>query len=203
MSSEDAASASYSDAHSSSSHGGDVTLSSNHSDEVTEPPPRQKPAWRMIRSESLYLALLFALVALVLPTLFSVVSSSSSLPETVETRKSPLAAVVPYIPTIGSVFHVSYSTIHALLQPFLTILSLIVALLAPLSLSLTILFKVFVLLPSKMVAELARVLYPVYLFCGVACLFGAGIGVGGRLLIEGSKLMFASPHDRTIVKKPK
>ena len=54
--------------------------------------------------------------------------------------------------------------------------------LAPVLVFIQLAFSVLVLLPYHTVLFLLDVLYPLYVFFGVACIIGALIGLGGRIL---------------------
>ncbi|KAF8483134.1 hypothetical protein JB92DRAFT_1656603 [Gautieria morchelliformis] len=153
-----------------------------------------------LRSESMYLALLFALIALLLPAFFFFASQPSTDKEpndSVEARTSPLTALYPYIPAVSTLFRFSSSVSYSLLRPFIAGLSLFLAVLAPLFLAANILFKALVILPSRTVTGLVQFFYPVYLFCGTACIFGMVVGLGGKLLIEGGRLLLVGTREDT------
>jgi hypothetical protein len=217
MSSED--SANYSDAQSGYSLSADASPvlsgSSNVDDtpehDAPEPRPKQRSGASIFRrSESLFLVLLFALIALLVPSFFFYASNSSAeqkdpSDDSVEARKSPLSALLPYVPAISTVFRLSFSASYLLLKPFITAFSFAFAILAPIFLAVNILFQVLVVLPSRIVTALAQFFYPIYLFCGTACIFGAGVGLGGRLLLRGSRSMLVDPRrdDDTSIQKGK
>ena len=54
--------------------------------------------------------------------------------------------------------------------------------LAPVFIFVHLAFSVFILLPYKLAVNLVDVLYPLYVFFGVACIAGALVGLGGRAL---------------------
>ncbi|KAF8587237.1 hypothetical protein K439DRAFT_1630940 [Ramaria rubella] len=195
MSSEELTTSSYSDAQSSIDNH-DTSIPSSSNDGPSGRRAKQRATTSIfLRSESLFLALLFAFVAILLPTFFFFASPSSPKTvssEDIEDRKSPLTALLPYVPAISTVFHSTFALFHLFLRPVFAAISLTLVILAPMFLVFNILLQFLVILPSKLVAELARFLYPIYVFCGAAVLFGIGIGLGSRLLLEGSKVITPS-----------
>lgn len=203
MSSED--SANHSDAQSGydlSSESSPVPSGSSSTD-VPEPRPMQSfvnGASTFRRSESLFLVLLFTLIALLLPAFFFYASSPSTENEpdgSAEARKSPLTALLAYIPAIPTLFRLSFSASYTLLRPFIALFSLILALLTPVFIAVNVLFKVLVVLPSRIVTGLVQFFYPVYLFCGTACILGGVVGFGGKLLVEGGRVILVRDQDET------
>ena len=202
MSSED--SANYSDAqsgYSPSTDGTPVLSSSSNVDEAPEPHPYQRSSVSIFRrSESMFLVLLFALIAVLVPAFFFYASSPSGgqkgpSDDSAEALKpSPLNELLPYVPAISTVFRFSFSTSYLLLRPLIAVFSLLFAIFAPISLAVNILFQVLIVLPSKIVTALVQFFYPLYLFCATACIFGAGVGLCGRLLLKGSSMVFVGPH---------
>ena len=67
-------------------------------------------------------------------------------------------------------------------SPLFLAFPLISYLVAPLLIFATMILKVFFLAPLNMAHHILNSLYPVYAFCGVACITGIVIGMGGRSL---------------------
>ncbi|KAJ3785390.1 hypothetical protein GGU10DRAFT_354964 [Lentinula aff. detonsa] len=55
--------------------------------------------------------------------------------------------------------------------------------LAPVTVFMQVLLDVFLLMPYNMVIYLVDAMYPVYVFCGVACITGVIVGVLARQLV--------------------
>lgn len=211
MSSED--SANYSDAHSGYDLSGDSSPipSGTSNADVLEFHPKQSSASGASvfrRSESLFLVLLFALIAFLLPAFFFYASSPSTRNEpdgstVAEARKSPLTTLLTYIPTISTLFRLAFSASYTLFRPFVVLFSFVLALFAPIFIAANVLFKIVVLLPSRIVTGVVQFFYPVYLFCGTACILGGVVGLGGKLLIEGGRLMLERTRDETIIQREK
>jgi hypothetical protein len=68
---------------------------------------------------------------------------------------------------------------------------LISRLLAPLILVFHIVLDAAVYTPYTIISNLAAALYPLYVFCGVACIFGAVLGILGRSLVALSNNVLA------------
>ena len=65
-------------------------------------------------------------------------------------------------------------------SPFILVYSPISYLVAPLLVSAAIVINISVLTPFSVAHYLLSSLYPVYVFCGVACITGISVGMGGR-----------------------
>ncbi|KAJ3751250.1 hypothetical protein DFH05DRAFT_1386468 [Lentinula detonsa] len=125
---------------------------------------------------------------------------TSSAPSTsVNPEQAPISVLIQYIPisanyfakTARSLFRfaswllrrtLSYpSTI--ILSPLAILFSISLYILAPVTVFMQVLLDVFVLMPYNMVIYLVDAMYPVYVFCGVACITGVIVGVLARQLV--------------------
>ncbi|KAE9392958.1 hypothetical protein BT96DRAFT_924395 [Gymnopus androsaceus JB14] len=78
----------------------------------------------------------------------------------------------------------SYSGL-VLFWPFAFISSAFLYILAPFIVFLEVLFDIFLLTPYNLVVYLVDAVYPLYVFCGVACITGVVIGVVARWIVLG------------------
>jgi hypothetical protein len=74
-------------------------------------------------------------------------------------------------------------------------LPIVFYLLAPIFVFLQVVTDIFVVLPYRTALALLDVFYPVYVFCGVACITGALVGLSGRLL---TAILVEVAHDKHI-----
>lgn len=134
----------------------------------------------------------------------------------------PIAQIIPFI-SKTSAFLVATASylIHALLvfaswvsYPMHIVatapLPAILYIVSPISTFGQILFSVFFLIPYNATVDIFVALQPVYVFCGVACITGAVIALGGRLFavvvstaIMGPAEVNGGPSTRTSFDKPK
>jgi len=77
-------------------------------------------------------------------------------------------------------------------SPFILVYPVISYLVAPLLVSAALVINISVLTPLDVSRYLLSSLYPVYVFCGVACITGLAIGMGGRRLSLLLTSMFAT-----------
>jgi len=117
-----------------------------------------------------------------------------------------LPNVTPYIlPVLNYLFvHLPYvvgSFVFSLLYvPISYVLTIVARVLAPVWILLEVTFDVFVWAPYHALVWVATLLYPIYVFCGVAALVGAmlgllGVGLGNLALYLTSKLADAARED--------
>ncbi|TDL21118.1 hypothetical protein BD410DRAFT_316030 [Rickenella mellea] len=71
---------------------------------------------------------------------------------------------------------------HVPLYPLRIVLPPILTILHPAILAVKLIMDAVILTPYRIVSKVAEFFYPLYVFCGVACVFGAILGLGGRLL---------------------
>ena len=67
-------------------------------------------------------------------------------------------------------------------SPFILVYPVISYLVAPLLIFVAMIINVSFLAPFGAARYILSFLYPIYVFCGVACITGVVVGVGGRLL---------------------
>ncbi|KAF8524337.1 hypothetical protein BU17DRAFT_84929 [Hysterangium stoloniferum] len=155
------------------------------------------PPSNYLGTESVILAFLFGLIALILPAFFYFISSQSAedhagLNLTMSAfTKTPLATAVSSLPTISAAVYRVLAVCGVALRPFVVLLSLVWAALAPVTIVSRLILQVLVIGPVSAVASIVQFFYPLYVFVGVACLLGAGIGLLGRGLVEGGRILLA------------
>ncbi|KAF9450771.1 hypothetical protein P691DRAFT_809608 [Macrolepiota fuliginosa MF-IS2] len=66
--------------------------------------------------------------------------------------------------------------------PWTTLISPVTYLLAPLTTFIYIILGLTLYTPYQFISWLIRALFPLYVFCGVACITGGLLGLGGRIL---------------------
>ncbi|KAG2757788.1 hypothetical protein P692DRAFT_20208071 [Suillus brevipes Sb2] len=128
----------------------------------------------------------------------SIFTATASLPPTITGQLStqpPIAQVIPIFRATFSVLRTFLSqasrVLVALATPLLIFVPLISRLLAPLILVFHIVLDAAVYTPYTIISNLAAALYPLYVFCGVACIFGAVLGILGRSLVALSNNVLA------------
>ena len=115
-------------------------------------------------------------------------SSESSIPPWQET---PLAQALTYLPVLGAFLWKStlytlrtlvYYPLSFLRVPFLAPLAVLLYVFAPAIVFVQVILEVLVFIPYRACAYLADAVYPLYVFCGVACITGVLVGGLGRVL---------------------
>lgn len=103
------------------------------------------------------------------------------------TTQPPITKIVPILRATFSVLRTFLSQASqaavALATPFLILVPIISRLFAPLILVFHIILDATVYTPYAIISSVAAALYPLYIFCAVACISGAVLGVFGRFLI--------------------
>lgn len=96
--------------------------------------------------------------------------------------------------TVVSSFCYSFvsSTARWSFSPFVLVYPAISYLVAPLLVSVVMVINISILTPFTVARYLLNSLYPVYVFCGVACITGIVAGVGGRGISTLLTRMFAT-----------
>ena len=79
---------------------------------------------------------------------------------------------------------------------FLSPVPIALYILSPIFTLCSVLFDILVLVPFKAAVYLLDALYPLYVFCGVACITGCLLGLGGRYLSDMLVKMAAEPVSR-------
>ncbi|KAK7045265.1 hypothetical protein R3P38DRAFT_2883270 [Favolaschia claudopus] len=82
---------------------------------------------------------------------------------------------------------------------FLSPFPLLLYLLAPLFIFIQLLLEVLVHAPYRATLYVADVVYPAYVFVGVACITGALVGLGGRLAVHGIVHLVMPPPMQDVV----
>ncbi|KZV88272.1 hypothetical protein EXIGLDRAFT_772890 [Exidia glandulosa HHB12029] len=153
-------------------------------------------------SEGVFLSALFVLVVASVPFIFSFASAAKNELEHTHAPAAPQVTVVSTTTTAGTgskpqpvlanllalwpvlnlAFSVLLYTLSLLAAPIIFLVHVVLAALAPFILVVQTTLYVFVLVPWNFVAAVARALYPLYMFCAVACLVGVLLGYGGSLV---------------------
>lgn len=144
----------------------------------------------------LYTALALAAVYVCLPLyffLFPYSPAASDVPGTATATTPATTSSPPALYFLSLLNRVSLATpfflwnsllyaAHILVYPVRVAAPPVLTILHPLILSTKLVLDAFVFAPYRLLSRLAEALYPVYVFCGVACVLGGVIGVGGRWL---------------------
>ncbi|KAJ3818388.1 hypothetical protein F5878DRAFT_722206 [Lentinula raphanica] len=140
---------------------------------------------------------------------------TSSTPSTSSTQ-APISIFIQYIPVLANhsaklarfLFRLASSVTQAtflypsalVLSPLAVLLSISLYILAPVTVFIQTLHNLLVLTPYHVVTYLLEAIYPVYVFCGVACITGAIVGILARqivlYLIELGRLDEAGRHSQ-------
>ncbi|KAH7927988.1 hypothetical protein BV22DRAFT_1193151 [Leucogyrophana mollusca] len=116
----------------------------------------------------------------------STILSPTSVPPS--TTSPPIAQLLPLarnaFTILSSVTLTLSRLLLAVLRPLHIFLPVLLSILAPFTLLFDILLDGFVLTPYAVVSGAVAALYPVYVFCGVACVSGAAVGIFGRGLVS-------------------
>lgn len=120
----------------------------------------------------------------------------------------PIANLLPIVSTITQLLYsftskVSHVALYILSLSLYPLLALVKALLPPLRYILSplivfcqILLGLFFVVPYEAVVKFFVVIQPVYVFCGVACITGAVIGLGGRFVASFFNVLIEGPGDQ-------
>ncbi|KAG2144083.1 hypothetical protein BD769DRAFT_1748006, partial [Suillus cothurnatus] len=105
----------------------------------------------------------------------------------------PITQIIPILRATFSLLRTFLSqasrVVVALASPLLIFVPLISRLLAPVILVLHIILDATVYTPYTIASNVAAALYPLYMFCGVACIFGVILGILGRSLVTLSNII--------------
>ncbi|OAX37932.1 hypothetical protein K503DRAFT_800844 [Rhizopogon vinicolor AM-OR11-026] len=111
------------------------------------------------------------------------------------TTQPPITQIIPILRATFSVLRTFLSqaarVVLALATPFFILVPLISGLFAPVTLIFHIILDATVYTPYKIIYSVTAALYPLYIFCAVACICGAVLGVLGRYLITLSNNVIA------------
>ena len=117
--------------------------------------------------------------------------SATTMTGTVETvphtaEPPPIAMLLPLLQSAltGSslLFRLGVRLLLAMVYPLHIIWSIIHALLLPITIVVKTGLDVVLFTPFSIIRMVAVALYPVYVFCAVACIFGAAVGVFGHYI---------------------
>ncbi|KAG1740623.1 hypothetical protein EDB19DRAFT_1707963 [Suillus lakei] len=107
----------------------------------------------------------------------------------------PITQIIPILRATFSLLRTVLSQalriVVALATPLLIFVPLTSRLLAPVILVFHIILDAAVYTPYTIISNVAAALYPLYVFCGVACIFGAVLGILGRSLVTFSNNVIA------------
>ncbi|KIK92562.1 hypothetical protein PAXRUDRAFT_829827 [Paxillus rubicundulus Ve08.2h10] len=132
----------------------------------------------------------------------TVVGASATAPAS---ESPPIAQLVPIL---QAVIHASYSLLRfalrfllALLVPLYAIWPIILTLISPITVVIDVILDATVFTPFLIIRRIAVALYPLYVFCAVACITGAAIGLFGRYVVVAILGTFA--QTKSFFKTPK
>ena len=120
-------------------------------------------------------------------TLLNIVETASSAhglgAQTAEVT-SPISRILPYISSAFSASKYVFGLIVSLFQTLLHLspFPIILYVIAPLTVFLDLVVAIFIRAPYNGVLYLLDALFPLYVFCGVACITGGLLGLTGRIL---------------------
>lgn len=96
----------------------------------------------------------------------------------------PIAVLLPLLQLIlaGStvLFHLGLRLVLTTVYPLRIIWSIMHALFSPVTIILKLTLDIVLLTPISIISMIALALYPIYVFCAVACIIGATIGLFGH-----------------------
>ncbi|KAG2039084.1 hypothetical protein BDR03DRAFT_1090796 [Suillus americanus] len=128
----------------------------------------------------------------------STITATASLLPTATGQLSTQPPITQIIPVLRATFSLlrtflsqASRIVVALATPLLIFVPLISRLLAPVILVFHIVLDATVYTPYTIISNVAAALYPLYMFCGVACIFGAVLGILGRSLVTLSNNIIA------------
>ena len=105
-----------------------------------------------------------------------------NIPSTAE--PPPIAKLLPLLQSAltGSslLFRLGVRLLLATVYPLRIIWAIIYAFLSPITTLLNITLDIVLFTPFSIIRMVAVALYPVYVFCAVACIFGASVGIFGH-----------------------
>ncbi|KAG2144046.1 hypothetical protein BD769DRAFT_1747975 [Suillus cothurnatus] len=113
----------------------------------------------------------------------------------------PITQIIPILRATFSLLRTFLSQasriVIVLASPLLILVPLISRLLAPVILIFHIILDATVYTPYTIASNVAATLYPLYMFCGVACIFGVVLGFLGRFLVTLSNNIIAPELPKT------
>ncbi|KAG2144033.1 hypothetical protein BD769DRAFT_1004016 [Suillus cothurnatus] len=134
----------------------------------------------------------------------STITTTASLLPTVTGQLStqpPITQIIPIFRATFSLLRTFLSQasriVITLASPLLIFVPFISRLLAPVILVFHIILDATVYTPYTIISNVAAALYPLYMSCGVACIFGAVLGIFGRSLVTLSNNIIAPELPKT------
>jgi hypothetical protein len=122
------------------------------------------------------------------------------------TTQPPITQIIPILrATFGllrALLSQSSRVVVALATPFLMLAPLISSLFAPITLIFHIILDAVIYTPYAIISSVTAALYPLYIFCAVACISGAALGIIGRSLITLVNNVIASTPELTMATEP-
>jgi len=97
--------------------------------------------------------------------------------------KSSLTAAISFTSVLLRLFGYGFSVVSKATK-FFSPLPIILYLSAPLTVFLDAVMEIFIRWPYAIVLYLLDILYPVYVFVGVACIVGSLVGITGRIMSQ-------------------
>ncbi|KAG1873430.1 hypothetical protein C8R48DRAFT_694427 [Suillus tomentosus] len=137
----------------------------------------------------------------------TITATASLLPAGQPSTQPPITQVIPILRATFSLLRTFLSQasrlVVALATPLLIFVPLISRLLGPVILVFQIVLDVALYTPYTIISSVAVALYPIYMFCGVACIFGAVLGILGRSLVTLSNNIIAPELPKAELLHPK
>ncbi|KAG1797067.1 uncharacterized protein HD556DRAFT_270464 [Suillus plorans] len=137
----------------------------------------------------------------------TITATASLLPTGQLSTQPPITQVIPILRATFSLLRTFLSQasrlVVALATPLLIFVPLISRLLGPVILVFHIVLDVALYTPYTIISSVAVTLYPIYMFCGVACIFGAVLGILGRSLVTLSNNIIAPESPKAELLHPK
>lgn len=137
----------------------------------------------------------------------TITATASLLPTGQLSTQPPITQVIPILRATFSLLRTFLSQasrlVVALATPLLIFVPLISRLLGPVILVFYIVLDVALYTPYTIISSVAVALYPIYMFCGVACIFGAVLGILGRSLVTLSNNIIAPELPKAELLHPK
>jgi len=140
--------------------------------------------------------------------------STSVVATVVGVTASPTASVsesppiAQLVPILQAVLRALYSLLRftlrfflALLAPLYGIWPIILTLISPITVVIDIILDATVFTPFSIIRSVAVAFYPLYIFCAVACITGAVVGLFGRYVVAVTLGTFA--QSKSFFKTPK
>lgn len=97
---------------------------------------------------------------------------------------SPISRILPYVSSAFSASKYAVSLIASLFKPLLRLspLPIVLYVIAPVTVFLNLVVTIFIRSPYDGLMYLLDALFPLYVFCGVACITGGLLGLTARIL---------------------